>query len=163
LENFNSNFGSGNDDGFSNSNIGMNMVEERSGNILLGLIGGLVAAGVGGVIWALVTVYTGYTIGFMAIGVGFLVGAFIKLLGRGHQPLFGLMGATFAFLGCAFGDVLSIYGMYAHELHVPIFTAFSELSIGQAISFLTKSFGIMDIMFYGIAIYEGFKFSFTSN
>ena len=52
-------------------------------NMSLALIGGVVAALVGAALWAVITVTTGYQIGFMAIGVGFLVGLTVGHVGKG--------------------------------------------------------------------------------
>ena len=43
-------------------------------NLLMGTVGGLLAALLGAGIWAGVTVATEYQIGWMAVGIGFLVG-----------------------------------------------------------------------------------------
>jgi len=40
-------------------------------NLSLGVGGGIAAAVVGAIIWAIITVVTGYQIGWMAVGVGF--------------------------------------------------------------------------------------------
>ena len=56
-------------------------------NLLLGAAAGMIAALAGAAVWAGVTVVTGYQIGFMAIGVGFLVGYAIRAVGRGVDLL----------------------------------------------------------------------------
>ena len=52
-------------------------------NLPLGVCGGLLAAVLGAAVWAGVTVATGYQIGWMAVGVGFVVGFTVRLLGKG--------------------------------------------------------------------------------
>ena len=51
---------------------------EDQPNLLMGLIGGAIAMLVGAIVWGAVTYFTEYQIGWMAIGVGFLVGLAIK-------------------------------------------------------------------------------------
>src|SRR5687768_15131522 len=67
------------------------------------IIGGLAAAMVGAVIWAVITVSTKYQIGYMAIGVGLLVAFSVRYFGGGIDKYFGIIGAFFALLGCALG------------------------------------------------------------
>jgi hypothetical protein len=42
-------------------------------NLSFGIVGGAVAAAVGATIWAIITAVTNYQIGWMAVGVGFLI------------------------------------------------------------------------------------------
>ncbi len=157
MSDFNTNFEPNSSDGFS---TGINMVPEVRSNIFLGFIGGLASSIIGAGLWAGITILTGYQIGFMAIGVGFLVGFCVRILGKGNTLAYGVMGAVFALLGCMLGNILSMYGMYAKEFHVSIGEAYNMM-IGP-IDILTESFQVMDLLFYGLAVYEGFKFSFFS-
>ncbi len=57
--------------------VQMRMLHERARsqqNLIGGILAGMVAASVGAILWAVITVATGFQIGFMAIAVGFLVG-----------------------------------------------------------------------------------------
>src|SRR5688572_23949834 len=65
----------------------------------LALLGGAVAAFVAALLWGTITYATGYQIGFMAIGVGFLVGYAVNYLGKGMSQTYSIIGAVFAFLG----------------------------------------------------------------
>jgi hypothetical protein len=142
-----------------NGGIGLNMVEEVRGNLVLGLIGGLAASLIGAGIWTLITVLTKYQIGWMAVGVGFLVGICIRILGKGDAPIYGIMGAVLALLGCILGNIFSYYGVMANELHIKISEAYGIMGPFEV---LKEGFQIMDLLFYGLAIYEGFKFSIVN-
>ena len=67
-------------------------------NLPMGIASGAGAATVGAAVWALVTVGTGYQIGWMAVGVGFLVGYSIRFFGKGIDPIFGVIGGAFIIL-----------------------------------------------------------------
>ena len=67
-------------------------------NLPVGAIAGALAAVGGAGIWALVTVMTEYQIGWMAIGIGFLVGISMRFSGKGIDPVFGI-GADFHIAG----------------------------------------------------------------
>lgn len=64
-------------------------------NLPLAIVGGMVAAIAGGIAWAVVTVASGYQIGWMAIGIGFLVGMAVRTLGKGMTKTFGIAGGGF--------------------------------------------------------------------
>ena len=120
---------------------------------------GFVAAIVGAAIWAAVTVATDYQIGWMAVGVGFLVGYAIRLAGNGATQRFAIAGAALALFGCVLGNLLTVVGIMAGEENVGFFSILLKLTPASAIKLLEISFQPMDLLFYAIAIYEGFKVS----
>ncbi len=129
-------------------------------NLLMALVGGAGAALIGAVLWAVVTVATGYQIGFMAIGVGFLVGISSRKLGMGIDRSFGFAGAFFALAGCLLGNLLAVCGMVANQEGIPILQVLSAMSPQDSIELMVATFTPMDLLFYGIAVYEGYRFSF---
>jgi hypothetical protein len=135
-------------------------VEEKKGNLLLGIITGIIAALIGAVIWALITFWTGWQIGWMAVGVGFLVGISIRIFGKGTSPVFGVIGAILALLGCLAGNLLATCIFLADELEMGVFEIISKLDFKLIGEILKETFAWQDILFYAIAIYEGYKFSF---
>lgn len=127
-------------------------------NLLLAILGGLVAALIGAAIWAVVTVSTGYQIGWMAVGIGFLVGYAVRYLGRGSSPAFGVVGAVLAVLGCAVGNLFSGIGFIAGEAGLDFISTALQFNYAASFELLGDMFAPMDILFYGIALYEGYKF-----
>lgn len=135
---------------------------EAEQNLLLGVLGGVVAAVIGAAIWAVVTVVTKYQIGWMAIGVGFLAGYAVRALGKGVSKSFGIVGALCALLGCLLGNVLSACGFLANQESIPVLQVVIKVLTqpALAVELLKITFSPMDLLFYGIAVYEGYKFSF---
>jgi hypothetical protein len=129
------------------------------GRFIPGILAGLAAALVGAVIWAVITVTTKYQIGFMAIGVGFLVGYAVRTVGRGSGKEFGIAGAVLALLGCVLGNLLSACGFIAHENSLSVWAVISSLNLQAMADIIGATFDGMDLLFYAIAIYEGFKLS----
>ncbi len=129
-------------------------------NFFGGLLAGLIAAAVGAGVWAAVTVATGYQIGWMAVGVGFLVGLAIRKVGKGLDKSFGVMGAILALLGCGAGNLLAVCGVVARHEGVSFFRILSVLNFQRIGQIMSASFSPMDVLFYAIAVYEGYKFSF---
>ncbi len=129
-------------------------------NLVAGTATGFVAAILGAGVWAGVTIFTEYQIGWMAVGVGFLVGFAVRMAGKGLDQSYGIVGAAMALLGCALGNVLTYTYFIAVEEGVAFMDIFSQLSIGITVSLLTATFEAMDVLFYGLAIYCGYKFAF---
>lgn len=125
-----------------------------------GAFAGFGAALLGACVWALVTVLTGFQIGWMAVGVGFLVGYSVRTFGRGVDPMFGITGAFFAVLGCALGNLLSVAIVVANEAQVSAFSILSSLDFVTARELMTATFNPIDLLFYGLALYAGYRFSF---
>lgn len=129
-------------------------------NLPLALLSGLIAALIGAFLWAAITVVTNYQIGYMAVGVGFLVGYTVRFFGKGIDAIFGVSGAFMSLLGCLVGNFLSLVGFVSNE------EGFSYLEVLKIIDYslvpaaMMESFNPIDILFYGIAIYEGYRFAF---
>ena len=131
-------------------------------NLIGGILAGVVAASVGAILWALITVATEFQIGFMAVGVGLMVGFAIREFGKGIDPVFGIAGAVLALLGCAVGNLLAMCGLLAKHNDIPFFTILSVLEVEAVKNLMVAGFGAIDLLFYGIAIYEGYKLSFRT-
>ena len=125
--------------------------------LLLGGFAGLAAAIVGAIIWAVVTVTTKTQIGFMALGVGALVG-FALRIGNGGKT-FGILGAFLALFGCILGNYFSLIAFASADEQVPFFTMMNNADPTKVISALWEDFTSISILFYGITAYEGYKFS----
>jgi antitoxin component YwqK of YwqJK toxin-antitoxin module len=129
-------------------------------DVVYAIVGGGAAALVGALLWAVVTVATNYQIGFMAIGVGLIVGFAVQFYGAGIDQHFGFIGATFALLGCLLGNVFSQVGFYANQESLGYFETLTLLNIDSIILIISETFSPIDLLFYGIAAYEGYKFAF---
>jgi len=129
-------------------------------NFPLAVVSGCVAGVVSAILWAVISVSTGYQVGWVAIGVGFLVGFAIKYTGKGVEKRFGILGAITAGAAVFVGQVLMVYGFLAQEAEVGFFAVFGEVSLDDAVAILKQSMNGIDLLFYGIAIWEGYKLSF---
>jgi hypothetical protein len=128
-------------------------------SLLIALFAGFAAAIVGAIAWAAVTVATEFQIGFMAIAVGFIVGFAVRL-GNGIDKIFGILGAVLSLFGCVLGNVLSLIGFVSKQEHLSLADTIAGLDYGKLPQMLTATFSLMDLLFYGIAVYEGYRFSF---
>ena len=137
----------------------MNSLKENQ-NLSMGILGGFIAALAGASVWAIITAITEYQIGFMAIGVGFLVGYAVRYLGHGLDQVYGYIGGGLSLVGCLLGNVLTACIFYAEAESVPFMDVVGSLDFSIAFEILVDTFSFMDILFYGIAVYYGYKWSF---
>lgn len=125
----------------------------------MALLAGLLAAAAGAAAWALVTVLTGLKIGWMAVGIGFLVGFAVRRFGKGSAPSFQVLGAVLSLVGCVAGNLLVVCVFVSRDQDLSLMTILAGLTPAVAVSWIVKTFSPMDVLFYGFAVYEGYKFA----
>ena len=129
-------------------------------NFPLAIAAGIGAAVAGAVIWAVVTVVTQMELGIIAVAIGYVVGQAIRATGHGRSQMFGILGAVCGLLGCLAGNLLSDLAFYAQAMHITYMDTFGRLSVPLIQGLFTARFSPMDLIFYAIAVYEGYRFSF---
>jgi len=128
-------------------------------SLVIAFLAGLSAAVVGALAWAAVTVSTEFQIGYMAVAVGFIVGFAVRL-GKGIDKTFGILGAVLSLLGCVLGNVFSIVGFIMNQEDLGLMETLSRINYGKIPELMLANFSVMDLVFYAIAVYEGYRFSF---
>jgi hypothetical protein len=123
-------------------------------NIIMGLIGGAVAALTGAGIWAAIAYLTGYEIGWIAIGVGAIVGVAVRVMGKGNTPVFGVLAALLALAGCVLGRLMAIWLVIANELDAPLGEIINNVPIIEA---LKRTASPIDAVFLIIALVVGYQ------
>lgn len=131
-------------------------------NLMMGILGGLAGAGIGAVLWAVITVLTQYQIGYMALGVGFLAGLGVKFLGRGIDPAFQFAGAALALAGCLAGNFMVMIAFGTMETGLPVSTILSVLTPSLLVELYADAFSVIDLLFYGLAVSIGYKTALTT-
>src|SRR5687767_3659580 len=128
-------------------------------NLLMGLIGGVIAMLVSAIVWGAITYFTEYQIGWMSIGVGFLVGLALRFFGKGKTMIFGVSGAVLALIGCLLGNLIFYAGVIARMEGASFLNVFFTLltTPAAALEVFTIAFDFMDIFFYALAAYAGFS------
>src|SRR5258708_38468616 len=101
----------------------------------------------------------------MAIGVGLLVGWAVRTAGKGEKMNYSLIGGGFALFGCLLGNLLSACGFFATEQNISIMPVVGRALIDPSLAstLLQATFSPMDLLFYAIAVYEGFKLARRRN
>jgi hypothetical protein len=129
------------------------------GKLLPGATAGAIAAVIGAMLWAAVTVFSGYELGLIAIAVGYFVAFGVRSVGQGSTTAFAVTGATLAFLACVLGKVLTLIGLLAKEMEIGYFDVLSQFDLSLLPGLMVETASPMDLVFYGIAIYEGWRLS----
>ena len=140
------------------------LINEIAGNqnLQLAIIGGIIAAIIGASLWAVITIVTDFQIGWMAVGVGFLVGYAVRITGKGITKIYGYIGGVLALLGCLAGNLFSVCAIISKQEGIPFFDILMRLNPQIAFDLMKATFSPIDLLFYFIAIYEGYRFSFRS-
>lgn len=133
---------------------------KREQNLPMAILVGLIASLIGAALWAVITIAAEYQIGFMAVGVGLLVGFCVRSAGKGIDKSYGIIGAVLSIFGCLLGNYLTVIGMIGKYTGLGFTTTFTTIDMGSIPSLMSETFQPIDILFYGIAVYEGYKFSF---
>lgn len=126
-------------------------------NTPLAVVAGLLAALVGAAAWAAITVATNFQIGFMAIGVGLLCGFAVAKFGKGAGPVFGAIGAGTALFGCVLGNLWTAFGVMADIESTTFLNVLTSFDYSETFQILSTTFDPIDVLFYGLAVWEGFK------
>ncbi len=149
------------DDGKTKFRVRKELLEEfkTEQNLHYALIAGIVSCLAGAILWAMVSMALQVQVGYMAIGVGALVGFSVRLAGKGMDPVYSWIGAGFSLLGCVLGNLFMIIGFVAEEAGVKWVDAFNLLPFSLMLELMKDNFSGMDLFFYLIALYEGYRFA----
>ena len=127
--------------------------------LVAGILGALGAAVVGAIAWAAITAATNFQIGYMAVGVGILVGYVMRVVSGGRDRMEGIAAGVIALLGCILGNLLTAIVVIANHDHYAIGSAvavvFSKPAL--ALDLIRLGFNWMDLLFYAIAVYAGYR------
>lgn len=131
-------------------------------NLIAGLIAGTVAGVIGALLWCVITVTLEFQIGYMAVAIGAGVGFAVRYFGKGVDPIFGIGGAVIAIVSCILGNYFSMLGFIAHMSGVNYSDTIANLRLDIVFELMKENFGLVDLIFYAIAAFEGYKFSFRN-
>ncbi len=132
---------------------------ERS-KVVPSLAAGLVAALVGAILWAVIAKITTYELGFVALGIGLIVGAAMAAAGANRAWL-PIAGGALAVLGCLLGKFFLLDYAVSDASETSLTGAFSLMLKNPDLTWADyrELFGVMDILFVALAGYEGWQFT----
>jgi hypothetical protein len=106
-------------------------------------------------------VATEFQIGWMAIGVGFAVGFAVRI-GKGMDKIFGILGGGLALVGCLLGNFFTIFGFASKNEGISPLELIPAADYSAIPGIMMASFSPIDLLFYGLAIFQGYKLSFRA-
>jgi hypothetical protein len=121
---------------------------------------GLAAALVGGIVWGLIVKWTQYELGFVAWGIGFVVGTAVVYGARNLRGIpFQLIAVVFALLGIAIGKYLGFIWVGQDELDkigidLPLF---SKDTFDLYWDARKDVWGWWDLLWVGLAVVTAFR------
>lgn len=140
--------------------------EEFSGEVLVPtLLGGLIAAVLGGAIWGGIAIWTGFEIGYVAWGVGLLCGLGVVMMSQGKRgaPL-QIIAVVASILGILIGKYMSFFdivkGIVAEEKGAEAVETMSMFSMEMAQFFgqnLTTMASGFDALWIILAVYTAWS------
>lgn len=132
---------------------------EGEQNLLNGILASTLAGLAGAAVWAFITVATGYQLAILAIGLGALVGVAMRYFGKGLSLKYGIIGGAVALISVILGNYFSVIGMLSSQTGVGFFAVLGEIPLSAIPEVLAETFDIIDLLFYGLAVAQGFKYS----
>lgn len=128
--------------------------------LIPGVLASLGIGVLGAALWGAITLATNFQIGYMAVAIGAGVGITMRMTGKGIDPIFGICGGIVSLFSVLLGNFFSIVGYVAEAESLEFFETLVMLNYKYVPELLMESFSVIDLIFYGIAVYEGYRFSF---
>jgi hypothetical protein len=138
--------------------------EERpaAAALLPALAAGIVAAVMGGVVWGLIVKWTDYEVGFVAWGIGFLVGLAVVTAARTRGLVLQVVAVLCALLGILIGKYLSFVWVlqnaaadeFGEGVDIPVF---SMDTFDLFRDNLDTVFGWIDLLWVGLAVVTAWR------
>jgi hypothetical protein len=122
--------------------------------------GGLLAAIVGALAWAAVSAVANAPVIWMSVGMGALVGGAIRVLGRGVDRSFGVLGAGLTLFACILGNCLANGTFVARDVGLSVTSLLTQISPHSLPRLIAATFHPADVLFYALALCLGYRFSF---
>jgi hypothetical protein len=126
-------------------------------NRVFAVVCGALAALAAAIIWAAITAATNFQIGYMAIGVGFAVAFAVRVFSHGNKMTAYISGVL-SLAGCLLGNYLAAVAITAQHEHVAVVDASFRL-LPVFFQVLGDTFSPMDIVFYALGVYFGYKYA----
>jgi hypothetical protein len=138
--------------------VSVDGVRGREENLLFGILAGALAAVIGAAIWMGITVMTGVHVGYVALGVGALVGLTVRFVGNGRGMIFGIIGAVLTLLGCLGGEILTVVQL-ASTPQRNFYDTLTTIDLTQLLNNIFDRMNPIMYLIYAIGIFEGYKLS----
>lgn len=121
-------------------------------NFQVAVIAGTIAAILAAGIYAVIAAAAGYSVSYMAIGVGAIVGLAIQFLGRGLEFRFVILASVLAVVGCILGNFFAGLLLIARYSGASTSEIADQVTLASVLDFTVANFELMDLVYWLIAI-----------
>lgn len=137
---------------------GSSKVASAQQKVSIGILAGIGAMLAGTILWVLIA--QKYKVSWMSIVVAFGIASATKYAGKVTVWWPGVINAVLALVAAVIGNLATAIYIVSKRGKTPG-EILAGMDIGTAITFLKALSGPIGIVFYALAIYVGFWFSFT--
>jgi hypothetical protein len=124
-------------------------MESTRNNLVLPIIGALLAAVVGGIVWAVIAVVTDYEIGIVAWAIGGAAGFLVSFFAKGNVTS---VHQIIAVIGSLIGIILGKYFILGYYYDYSISGIFNSETFSLFFSNFSVLFSGMDLVFVLLAV-----------
>lgn len=124
---------------------------------ILSLILGIVSA----ILWATIATVTGYSVGYAAIGVGFMVSLGPVITGKGTNNTIGIISGVIAAFSILLGELFIIIVEISSYFEVSLIDVIISVDYIEIVKLVFESTKAIDLLFYFLAISMAYKNSFN--
>ena len=129
-----------------------------NGNVGVAIFAGALATIVGTMVCMGFALLTGWHVGYMAAGVGIVMGFVIRGSGRGSLVIFGALGVFFTLLTCLIGE-MGVAIQAATTQRLDFYGVLTTMNLPElAVTIVTRTDTMMTVI-YAIGIFFAFKLS----
>lgn len=122
--------------------------------------GGLLAAGVGALAWAAIVSAANVPVPWMVLGMGLLVGGAVRVIGRGSDRSFGVLGAGLSLFSCLLGTCLGNCVIIARDVELSMISVLTQINAVTLARLTAATFHPLDLLLYGLTLYLAYRLSF---
>ena len=140
--------------------------EEYTGGVLVpALLGGLIAAVIGGAIWGGIAIWTGYEIGYVAWGVGLFCGFGVVMMSKGQRGMsLQIVAVISGILGILIGKYMIVHNIVTtvvgEDQGAAAAEAISLFSMDMASFFVTNLGSVasgFDLLWIALAVFTAWS------
>jgi hypothetical protein len=84
----------------------------------------------------------------------------MRFLGKGIDRIFGIVGGVIALFSVALGNFLTALGYVAKAYEMGFLEVLQQFDYSLTFELMKVTFTAMDVLFYGLAVYAGYRYSF---
>jgi hypothetical protein len=128
-----------------------------SQRLIPAVVAGCIAGLIGAAVWAVIAIFTQHEIGWIAIGVGFLVGFAVRVAGRGFEVRYAAIGGALALAAVVAGKILALCGLIAKQENISFWDVLGNFPFSELPAVMRETFEPMDLLFYALAVWMGWK------